>query len=700
MLLAIVWLAALGLAACAAAPEQPRTLLPNTSTAPTSSLASSSAAAPRPPEPKGFSSAVEHPVDCIVVGDDGSVSLLGEGWLDSAPVLSLTRIDAEGRRQWSRSYELDRWHAGVPSVLFTTRCGAAVDGQLTFAGAYLGTLTLKKDDRRSDARLKGDPQSLFVASVDGQGKLQWFQTFTGAAVLAPPAPLVAVAADGRVALGGAFNGTHVFAGKTLASGGHTRPFLLELSSDGQVQRARAFVTQGRPAELAAIAFDAQGRLAVAARFEQQIDFGDGPRSVRSGAALAIFETDGRVHRIVELPHPYITALAMDADGGLRLFGDNKGKGWFARRWDAHGKLLHSLETASGTAYDRTTAAQWDRAGNMIRSIKRDGRLEKLDATTARAHWSLQQTTGRWALLPSGLLLVAQPPQQDGEWLTTVLATLDASGKWPSCAASPACAASGRCSGALGQCNAESDESCRASAACRSIGHCSLEQGRCVAKHDTDCQGSWGCQQQDRCRARSGQCVTTDKSCGASSACAYGGLCKASAAGDTCIEGGTPAQCERSSACRESGACALVSNACQPTMQAHCMSSTACREHGACKLGKSSSGAGCEPKSKADCRASTRCKQDGQCQFNTQCRGRCTTPGGCASCPRCEVGTNRDCVGSQGCREHGDCTAVPFHHSMFGYVTKHCRLISSGDCKRTIGCKRDGRCRFDNGRCVT
>ncbi|MEC9071378.1 MAG: hypothetical protein VX938_03325, partial [Myxococcota bacterium] len=113
-------------------------------------------------------------------------------------------------------------------------------------------------------------------------------------------------------------------------------------------------------------------------------------------------------------------------------------------------------------------------------------------------------------------------------------------------------------------------------------------------------------------------------------CAGLGLCKASGGctvhvwSDGCpgCLPGSDADCARSEACRDLGACSRgdykdgVYEFCRPASDSHCRSSARCQSHGECALDEQGS---CAPSQDSHCQSSDLCRQSGRCARDS--RGR-------------------------------------------------------------------------------
>ncbi len=131
---------------------------------------------PKPPPPKGWSRAVPHSVDCIVVGERGGIWLLGHSIADEKDLsLHITRLNEHGEQLWHYESALgeERFHV---EMSFSKQCGAARGGELVFAAGYTGTVRLEKNDSRRAAGYNTTERSLLVAKMSATGKPTWLQT--------------------------------------------------------------------------------------------------------------------------------------------------------------------------------------------------------------------------------------------------------------------------------------------------------------------------------------------------------------------------------------------------------------------------------------------------------------------------------------------------------------------------------------------
>lgn len=302
----------------------------------------------------------------------------------------------------------------------------------------------------------------------------------------------------------------------------------------------------------------------------------------------------------------------------------------------------------------------------------DNRWTELFDLERKVRWRVAGHVER--ILPGRRVVLSDRGRHGAEaWYpASRISVVDLSGPIPAqkrlpCDRSRACARWGRCWAGASGCVARSHGDCkRSSEACPRWGECAARKGRCVAASDAHCQRSGGCKQAGYCAARQGLCVAT-----------------------------SDVHCQRSLGCKEAGRCALIDRRCQATTNAHCVGSAVCKKSGHCQAtgdgrchnhclgtkectywGKcTASGNMCVATSHGDCRKSEQCNRYGRCS---------------AGKGRCEVGSGEDCRQSiTACKEQGQCSMSD---------PDRCRATSHAGCKRSLDCKREGKCAASGGEC--
>ena len=266
----------------------------------------------------------------------------------------------------------------------------------------------------------------------------------------------------------------------------------------------------------------------------------------------------------------------------------------------------------------------------------------------------------------------------------------------------------------------SDANCAATTACSQYGQCHAVDGQCQAKGDGDCQASWQCMQYGNCSDNAGRCAALkDEDCARTEMCWNFGACTADASRGCTI--GKDSDCARTEQCTKWGQCSAVNHDCKAVKDSDCRQGEVCRDGPRCTA------------SDGECVAT-----DASCHETYDCMtsGGCATSGGTSAF--CVPKTDDDCQWSRACIEYGECTAyqricaidtlrcsearsVSLKETVAGTnltasrgaigIAKHRSVAKSTAhaSSSTVGaeraapiridCKLDGRCTFDNNRCV-
>jgi hypothetical protein len=200
--------------------------------------------------------------DVLLAGDYRDTIDFGGGPLTSlgSADVFVARLDPQGNHLYSRSFGGPHGQLGG---------GIAVDaaGNAYVTGAFNDVL-----DFGGGPLPQADVESAFVVKLDASGEHVWSRSFSGDENVA--GKLIAVAADGTVAITGSYTGNLDLGEGPLPPGG-TAPkpstFLLELDASGNPVFSRGF-----NAFSAAPVFDDAGNLFVSGPFTGSVDFGAGP----------------------------------------------------------------------------------------------------------------------------------------------------------------------------------------------------------------------------------------------------------------------------------------------------------------------------------------------------------------------------------------------------------------------------------------
>jgi len=224
--------------------------------------------------------------------------------------------------------------------------------------------------------------------------------------------------------------------------------------------------------------------------------------------------------------------------------------------------------------------------------------------------------------------------------------------------------------------------CQWTTGCFERGHCSPADasGRCAATSDADCAQSRGCRESGQCAFSAGRCVALG-----------GALEPRDDEDDRAFDARVDATCAPTPACRDFGACGYVydreGKRCAATPEG-CRRSVLCRYAGMC-------GVGGQPDVDPDVHVELAAAECGATDPGVEAKApACQREG---LCGRSSAERRKACESSQACREDGRCGPNP---TTEGGPTRHhaddapCAARSDRDCQRSEGCKRWGRCAFD------
>ena len=226
------------------------------------------------------------------------------------------------------------------------------------------------------------------------------------------------------------------------------------------------------------------------------------------------------------------------------------------------------------------------------------------------------------------------------------------------------------------------EGCRERSECAIEGRCaslSQPQGkkkeddkvRCIALNRGQCLQSKNCQIHGQCTPAMGECVvSSDLDCQQSDRCPRYGVCRAHE-GECIIA--REEDCEASLVCLNLGTCSLMNNECvtDENLQSHCGAHCLYVEKNCLCAPQEFT---FSPKFIEHPVCSSECQKDGKCALGTE---------------GCEIRNQKMCERSEGCKRFGRCR----------YEDKACHVDESG-CARSLECDLLGRCSFHKGRCVT
>ena len=164
---------------------------------------------------------------------------------------------------------------------------APSSGDVIIAGGFTGTVNFGgglKASHDQDAAAPG--LDTFVAAFDSDGAYKWAKTFGNGGLVS--ASSLAVSVSGSILLGGVFQGSITFGGRTLTAVGNTDIFVAEFDANGMYGWSNSFGESGEYQQLDSIAVDRSGNVAIAG-YADSVSFGG---EALTGYFIAKFNSDG------------------------------------------------------------------------------------------------------------------------------------------------------------------------------------------------------------------------------------------------------------------------------------------------------------------------------------------------------------------------------------------------------------------------
>lgn len=208
--------------------------------------------------------------DLLMAGlKDGLVGKIGDVSLEEAiygRATLLARIGKDGALVWYRQFDTDSY----TGLDFESVTAAAIGpaGECVIVGNYHSPVDF------GDGTLEANDDDMFIASFTAEGTLVWSRSLTGSGLQYGHA--AAIAADGKVYVGGGFEDTLVVGDDMLVSDGGTDILLARYSSAGVPEWARGWGGTLDDSALA-LAVDHAGDVVMLAEvYNDDTDFGNGP----------------------------------------------------------------------------------------------------------------------------------------------------------------------------------------------------------------------------------------------------------------------------------------------------------------------------------------------------------------------------------------------------------------------------------------
>lgn len=287
----------------------------------------------------------------ILAGDVMGTVDLGGGPLNSAgdQDIIVAKYDSEGEHLWSTLYKSPQKQVGLD-------CAVTSDDGVLLGGVFRGNV-----DFGGDALASAGADDIYLAKLDEGGEHLWSKRFGDAA--GDYAAATVVGPSDMIVQAGHFTGGLNYGGADLVSAGGLDVFVAKLNADGGHLWSKRFGDDdNQRAETAAIAAD--GRVLVGGSFGGSIDFGGDVLTSEGGqdAFVAVLDGDGShlwSRRLHGAGAESVTAIATDSDGNVLvggLFGGSLEIGGatltteglyasFLAKYDPAGELLFS------TSYD-------------------------------------------------------------------------------------------------------------------------------------------------------------------------------------------------------------------------------------------------------------------------------------------------------------------------------------------------------------
>ncbi len=299
----------------------------------------------------------------IVTGDTQGAVNLGGGLLTSAGAqdVIVAKFDGDGGHMWSTIYKSPQQQVGL-------HCAVTSNHAVILGGVFRGSI-----DFGGGALISAGLDDIYLTKLDANGKHQWSKRFGDASI--DYASAMMVDASDAIVQAGFFAGTLDYGGGILMSAGGNDVFVAKLDGDGGHLWSKRFGSAGdQRVEGAGIAGD--GRVLIGGSFDGTIDFGGGVLTSGAGkdAFIAVFDAAGGhlwSRRLSGPGNDRVTTIAAAPDGNILVGGIYVGSldlggamltsdgiyDAFVAKYDPAGELLFSASyDASGTSWITNVAA--------------------------------------------------------------------------------------------------------------------------------------------------------------------------------------------------------------------------------------------------------------------------------------------------------------------------------------------------------
>lgn len=237
---------------------------------------------------RSFGGSNDDVASAVAIDGNGNVLVVGHYWqstdLGEGPVtgngrddMFLVLYDADGNLVWTRTW------GGID---FDRAWGVTVDdlGNWTVAADFSGTVDFGQGPVSSNGGGDG-----LILRLNAAGVAQWTYTF-GSVLGDERAFDVGLDAVGNVYTSGSFSRTTDFGGGNIPNQGNADAFVLSLDGSGNFRWARGFGASG-PDVASDLAVDSQGRVTVGGGFNGSVDFGGGTLASAGGDDMFLVQFD-------------------------------------------------------------------------------------------------------------------------------------------------------------------------------------------------------------------------------------------------------------------------------------------------------------------------------------------------------------------------------------------------------------------------
>ncbi|HEX5130965.1 MAG TPA: FlgD immunoglobulin-like domain containing protein [Candidatus Krumholzibacteria bacterium] len=243
----------------------------------------------------------------VAVISDSVLELGGES---VGPGIVVLRLDPTGEPIWARGF------TSTSFAYYPLAIAATPDDGVVLAGGFGGTLST------GGPPLTASGVDVFVLKLTADGTLVWARRFGNASLQF--AYGVAIDRNGDIVLAGILTATIDFGGGLIRSNGATDAFIARLTSSGDHVWSHGYGAAGAQ-EANALAIAPDGRVAIGGRLEGSTDFGGGVLTSRGrdDAFVAVYDAAGAhlwSRQVGGVGSELMIDVVLDPSGGAILCG--------------------------------------------------------------------------------------------------------------------------------------------------------------------------------------------------------------------------------------------------------------------------------------------------------------------------------------------------------------------------------------------